>query len=116
MTNTCEEKRQVKLNTGQGHIDDDACQSVVYFFGPSTMYWGFGSMAFLLRDQPGVDVLPGEMPGDINASVRFAFVNLRRGELTNVQSAYPDGLVTEVKASDGRVLMTLYDWKAENAP
>lgn len=99
-----------------GNVAPEACRDFVYFFGPPRLYWGFGSIVFLLRDQAGVDVQPGEIPRDAAPLARFAFVNERRGELEAVQSAYPGGVVTEVKSFDGRVLMTLYDWTAEGAP
>lgn len=85
-------------------------QPTVYFFGPPALYWDFGSMAFLLRDQPGVDVSPGEMPGMVNRPARFAFVEERFSELAAVQTAYPGGITAQVTSSDGRVLAVVYDW------
>ena len=82
----------------------------IYFFGPPALYWDFGSLAFLLHDQPGVDVLPGEMPVGVSRPARFAFVAERLAELQAVQSAYPGGTTTELTAPDGRVLVTIYDW------
>ncbi len=93
----------------------DACDSieerpVIYFFGPPALYWDFGSLAFLLRDQPGVDVLPGEMPEAVSRPARFVFVAERLGDREAVQLAYPGGVFTEVTAPDGRVLAVVYDW------
>ncbi|MGC9394378.1 MAG: glycosyltransferase family 39 protein [Anaerolineae bacterium] len=85
-------------------------QSPIYFFGPPALYWDFGTLAFLLRDQPGVNVLPGEMPQGLTRPVRFAFVAERLAELQAVQAAYPGGTTTELTAPDGRVLVTIYDW------
>jgi len=100
-------------HTACGDVEPALCDDFVYFFGPPTLYWGFGSMVFLLRDQPGMDVQLGEMPGDVVALARFVFVNDRLGELPGVQLAYPGGVVTEVSADDGRVVMTVYDWAVE---
>lgn len=85
-------------------------QPTVYFFGPPALYWDFGSTAFLLRNQPGVDVLPGEMPGVVSRPARFVFVGERFKELEAVQMAYPGGVTAQVTSPDGRVLAVVYDW------
>jgi len=92
-----------------------ACDSiegrpVIYFFGPPSLYWDFGGLAFLLRDQPGMNVLPGEMPEGVSRPARFVFVVGRLAELHAVQAAYPGGVTVEVTAPDGRVLAVVYDW------
>ena len=92
-----------------------ACERVdaqppVYFFGPPALYWQFGAIAFLLRDQTGIDVMPGEIPAAISGPARFVFVGERLAELERVQAAYPGGGTTEVTAPDGRVLAVVYDW------
>jgi hypothetical protein len=56
------------------------------------------------------------MPEDVSALARFVFVTARLGELAGVQSAYPGGVVTEVKATDQRVMAVVYDWSSESAP
>lgn len=88
----------------------EPCHSMVYFFGPPALYWGFGSTAFLLRNQPGMDVMPGEMPDTASRPARFVFIGERLSELEAVQSAYPGGVKTEVTAPDGRMLTVVYDW------
>ncbi|MBN2389813.1 MAG: glycosyltransferase family 39 protein [Anaerolineae bacterium] len=85
-------------------------QSPIYFFGPPVLYWDFGGLAFLLRDQPGVDVMPGAMPGAVSSPARFVFIAERLTELQAVKSAYPGGTTTELTAPDGRMLVTIYDW------
>jgi 4-amino-4-deoxy-L-arabinose transferase-like glycosyltransferase len=94
----------------------EPCYSTVYFFGAPVIYWQFGGMAFLLRNQPGMDVLPGEMPAQVSFPARFIFAGGRFRELDAVQIAYPGGVVTEVKAPDGRVLATIYDWAESITP
>jgi hypothetical protein len=83
-----------------------------YFFGPPQIYWDFGALAFLLRDQPGVDVMPEETPTGVTAPARFAFVAGRTDELLQIQSRYPGGEIHRVLAPDQRILALVYDWKA----
>lgn len=85
----------------------------IYLFGPPELYWDFGVFTFLLRDYPGVSVLPDEPLPSVSAPARFAFIPHRVGELTEVRALYPQGQLTEIRASDGRLLMALYDWPAE---
>jgi len=85
-------------------------QPVIYFFGPPALYWDFGTLAFMLRDRPGVNVFPGEMPEAVNRPARFVFVVERLAELQAVQAAYPGGTKVEVTAPGGRVLAVVYDW------
>jgi 4-amino-4-deoxy-L-arabinose transferase-like glycosyltransferase len=85
-------------------------QAIIYFFGPPALYWDFGGLAFMLRDQPGVDVLPGEIPEAASHPARFVFVADRLAELQAVKSAYPGGMTIDVTAPDGRVLAVVYDW------
>ncbi len=86
-------------------------QSTIYFFGPPALYWDFGVLAFMLRDQSGVNVLPGEMPQAVSRPARFVFVVERLAELESVKSAYPGGTTIDVTAPDGRVLAVIYDWQ-----
>ncbi|MEJ5312284.1 MAG: glycosyltransferase family 39 protein [Anaerolineae bacterium] len=85
-------------------------QAPIYFFGPPALYWDFGVLAFMLRDQSGVNVLPGEMPQAVSRPARFVFVVERLAELEAVRAAYPGGTKVEVTAPDGRVLAVVYDW------
>ncbi|HOU13516.1 MAG TPA: glycosyltransferase family 39 protein [Anaerolineae bacterium] len=94
----------------------EPCHSTIYFFGAPVIYWQIGGMAFLLRDQYGMDVLPGEMPAQVFSPARFIFAGGRFRELDEVQIAYPGGVVTDVKSPDGRVLATVYDWAARTTP
>ncbi len=85
--------------------------SVVYFFGPPDIYWEFGTLAFLLRDQPGVNVMPGECPQNLSPPARFVFTEARVDELTTVQQRYPGGQLSPLVAPDGRPLAWVYDWR-----
>ncbi len=80
-----------------------------YFFGAPFLYWDFGTLAFLLRGQVGVDVPPGESPQAIMPA-RFIFVPERADELTALQLRYPGGRVHELRASDQHLLALIYDW------
>lgn len=90
------------------------CQShpaegMTYFFGAPFMYWDFGTLAFLLRDQVGVDVQPGEFP-EVTAPARFIFVPERAAELAEYQQRYPGGHLHELRADDAHVLALIYEW------
>ncbi len=87
-----------------------SCHSMVYFFGAPYLYWQFGGLAFLLRGQVGVDVLPDTLPEQVTSPARFIFVRERFGELEAIRAAYPGGTVAEVSSADGRVLAQIYDW------
>lgn len=84
---------------------------MTYFFGAPFLYWDFGTLAFLLRDQPGMDVLPNEIPEAV-APARFILVPERAGEFTALQARYPGGVVHELRAPDQRLLALIYDWPA----
>lgn len=85
-------------------------EGMTYFFGPPQLYWDFGALAFLLRDQPGMDVMPEETPVDVAAPARFVFVANRTGDLPPVQSRYPGGEIYHILAPDQRTLAFVYDW------
>ncbi len=85
-------------------------EGMTYFFGPPQLYWDFGALAFLLRDQPGIDVMPGEMPAELATPARFVLVVERAAELSRIQSRYPAGDMYRVTAPDRRILALVYDW------
>ena len=93
-----------------------ACDGMVYFFGPPVLYWDYGGLAFLLRDQRGVDVMPGELPRDVISPARFVFVPGRAAELDAVMAMYPQGRVTQVLSPDDRALALVYDWMGTAGP
>lgn len=82
---------------------------MTYFFGAPFMYWDFGALAFLLREQSGVDVPPGELPQAV-APARFIFIPERSEELGALRAAYPGGQLRELRAADQRLLALIYDW------
>ncbi len=83
---------------------------MTYFMGQPELYWDFGAMAFLLRDQPGQDVQPGEILPDVAQPARFVFMPNRAGEANAIQSRYPGGKLINLTAVDGRLLMVVYEW------
>jgi hypothetical protein len=87
-----------------------ACPAHVYFFGPPTLYWEFGTLAFLLRDVPGQDIHGGTVPPEVTEPARFVFVPERAEELAAVRAVYPGGVERRVLASDGRLMVIVYDW------
>ena len=91
--------------------DDD---KVVYFHGPPFVYWDFGTLRFLARDEVGIDVpLPGdgELPEpDVSGGARFVFHPARLDELKRVRSRYPGGTEQYVHSSaDGELLYATYE-------
>ncbi len=86
------------------------CAGQVYFLGPPQLYWRFGSLAFMLRNFPGQDVLPGELPADAAGPVRFIVIQDRIGELDAVMQAYPGGEPVPILGHDDRILALIYDW------
>jgi hypothetical protein len=89
-------------------------EDMTYFFGPPQIYWDFGALAFLLRDQPAVNVMPEEAPTGVRAPARFAFVAGRTDELLQIQSRYPGGEIHRVLAPDQRILALVYDWPGDS--
>lgn len=82
---------------------------LTYFYGAPFMYWDFGTLAFMLRDQPGADVQPGEQP-EVHAPARFILVPERAHELMELQIRYPGGKTQELRTDDERLLAVIYDW------
>jgi hypothetical protein len=93
------------------HKDEDG--RVVYFYAPPSMYWDFGTLAFMARGIAGIDVPPlgeGEAPElDLSRGARFVFVSERLAELDAVREQYPGGEETAVYSDvDKRLLYVLY--------
>ncbi len=89
------------------------CETPTYFFGPPQIYWDFGTLAFLLRDYPGVNVFPGELPQVAAPPARFVLVPARFDDLRNVQAHYAGGYITRILSPDQRLLAIIYDWPGE---
>ncbi len=85
--------------------------STVYFCGAPYLYWDFGALDFLLRDQTGVDVQPDEIPTGVESPARFILVSERQVELGAVMQRYPGGKLHEIRdpVGDG-LLAVIYDW------
>ena len=81
----------------------------IYFLGAPELYWDSGTLAFLLRDQHGVDVLPEQEWPVITLPARFIFMPARNGDMMQVQAQYPDGNLRELTSSTGRPLAFVYD-------
>jgi 4-amino-4-deoxy-L-arabinose transferase-like glycosyltransferase len=86
------------------------CQGAVYFLGPPRLYWEFGSLAFLLRNFPGQDVMPGELPLEITAPARFILIEGRIGEVGQVATAYPGGEIHHILDTHSQTIAIIYDW------
>jgi hypothetical protein len=82
----------------------------VYFFGRPHLHWDFGTLAFLLRDQPGEDVPPEQIPENVTRPARFIFVFDRTAALDQVQQRYPGGEVSTIEGRDDQLLAVIYDW------
>jgi len=87
---------------------------VVHFHGPPSIYWEFGTLAFMAPDVEGVDVPPlgeGEWPEpDLNQGVRFVILPQRLGDLDTIRERYPSGQETSFYSGhDDRLLYVLYE-------
>jgi hypothetical protein len=91
-------------------IDADTCPGRIYFLGPPYLYWDFGTLAFMLREFPGVDVPPGELPHSLPGPARFAVVPSRVPEVDALMALYPNGERVDIQTESGRLLMVVYDW------
>jgi len=97
-------------------LDVPLADSTTYFFGAPYLYWDFGSLAFLLRDQAGVDVAPDSQVDGVRGPARFVFVPERIEEFAAVSKAYPGGDITKLHSPEGRFLMLVYDWYDTQSP
>jgi hypothetical protein len=91
---------------------DGLCEGRVYFLGAPSLYWHFGTLAYLARGVPGEDVLPEERPASVVPPARFIVTPNRAEDLAWIESSYPHGDRTYLRAPDGRLLAIIYDWSA----
>jgi hypothetical protein len=90
--------------------DASVCRGRVYFYGPPSIYWQFGTLAYMLRGFPGEDVPEAAQVPEVAHPARFAFVPERMDELEGVRARYPGGAERRITAPDGKLLMLVYDW------
>jgi len=105
-----------EVATQLGHYlqqqDDDY---VVYFYGPTVMYFDIGNLSFLARGAKGVDVYPPDadrapVEFDVSGGARFVFLPQRLGELETIREQFPGGERTDVhSAADARLLYVMYE-------
>jgi 4-amino-4-deoxy-L-arabinose transferase-like glycosyltransferase len=91
---------------------DELCEGRVYFLGAPSLYWHFGTLAYLAADVPGEDILPGERPASVVSPARFILTPNRVEDLTWIESSYPGGERTPLRAPDGQLLAIIYDGSA----
>lgn len=91
---------------------DELCEGRVYFLGAPSLYWHFGTLAYLAEDVPGEDILPGERPASVVSPARFILTPNRVEDLTWIESSYPGGERTPLRAPDGQLLAIIYDGSA----
>jgi hypothetical protein len=80
------------------------------------MYWGFGTIPYMVQEMPGRDILePLTQPPapDLLSPGRggvFIFLPERANELALVQETFPNGQLQELRATDtdGRLMALLY--------
>ncbi len=95
-------------------LEESANDHRIYFHGPPFVYWEFGTLEFMARDEDGVNVPPvGESePPTVDASrgARFVFHPERAGELSRVRERCPGGETVSVHSTaDGDLLYTAYE-------
>ena len=81
----------------------------IYFLGAPELYWDFGTLAFLLRDQPGVDILPEQELPVVIPPARFIFTPSRNADMMQIQVQYPTGNLYKLTSPTGRTLAFIYD-------
>lgn len=89
-------------------------QPFVYFYGPPFLYYDFGTIKYLARNVPGVDVPPADQdPGfrtQVTGPTLFVVVGERMGELKAVQARHADGQLYEFfSQADGRLMFVVYE-------
>jgi hypothetical protein len=87
---------------------------IVYFHGPPFVYWDFGTLRFIARGVPGLDVPPPEEGAppepDLSRGARFVFHPARIAELDVIRARYPGGTEMHVQAdADGELLYAIYE-------
>ncbi|MGD8967616.1 MAG: glycosyltransferase family 39 protein [Anaerolineae bacterium] len=87
---------------------------VVHFHGPPFVYWDFGTLRFIARGVPGLDVPPPEEGAppepDLSRGARFVFHPARIAELDVIRARYPGGTEMHVQAdADGELLYAIYE-------
>ncbi len=84
----------------------------VYLLGAPRLYWSFGTMEFLAPQVEGHDVVePLTAPPDFVDPQRgavFIILPHRRGELSRLQQAFPDGDLREFHDPQGRLRFVVY--------
>jgi hypothetical protein len=85
----------------------------VYFYGPPFLYYGFGTIQFIARDVPGMDVPPRNEDPDffpvVTGPTLFVVLRERMDELASVESLYPNGSLRQfVSPADGRLMFVTY--------
>ncbi len=98
------------------HLAQPGRECVVYFHGAPFIYWDFGTLRFLARDVPGVNVPPLDeaeatsLEIDVQRKACFVFVPERIGELDGVRARFPTGAEQRVYSEvDGRLLYVLFE-------
>jgi 4-amino-4-deoxy-L-arabinose transferase-like glycosyltransferase len=86
----------------------------VYLYGPPYLYYDFGTIQFIARDVPGVNVSPREEdPGflsRVSGTALFVVLSERLDELAAILAQYPDGQLREFySGTDGRLMFVSYE-------
>jgi hypothetical protein len=86
---------------------------MIYFFGPTRMWFGYATIPFLAPGMTGIDVeepLVGP-PSFVypNMDSMFVFLPERIGELSWVTPVCPQGSLQEVYGHTGEILFSVYE-------
>jgi 4-amino-4-deoxy-L-arabinose transferase-like glycosyltransferase len=96
------------------YLRDRGDQPFVYFFGPPFLYYEFGTIRFITRDVPGVNVPPKEEDPNFHTRVAgptlFVVLRERREELATIQARHPNGHLDQFRSeADGRLMFEIYE-------
>ena len=104
-------------------INETGDDTYVYFAGEPAVYWGYGTMQFLVGLDRGEDLMQTQMTPSYLASLgqgqrELAFaVDISRGpDLDTIRSVWPDGVVESIEASDGRLMGYYYVAQTGSGP
>ncbi len=86
----------------------------VYFYGPPYLYYDFGTIQFIARDVPGVNVPPRqedpEFLSRVSGSALFVVLSERLDELAAIQEQHRNGQVREFYSeANGRLMFVSYE-------
>lgn len=96
-------------------INETGDDTYVYFAGEPAVYWGYGTMQYLVGIERGEDLMQTQMTpsylaslGEGRRELAFAVDIVRGADLDLIRSVWPNGIVEKIETSDGRLMGYFY--------